>query len=75
MHQEAIIIRFGDHDLDEYEFSPKSSVKEEPPAYLVEAAHLIMMNKEPGFDLGSIPEDVSTYLRKSAQVIMMESTY
>jgi DNA polymerase-3 subunit alpha len=57
MTQGTIIIRFGDHNLDEYEFSPKSSVKEEPPAYLVEAAHLIMMNREPGFDLDSIPED------------------
>lgn len=57
MALETIIIRFGDHDLDEYEFSPKSSAIEDTPVYLVEAAHLIMMNREPGFDLDSIPED------------------
>lgn len=57
MAQGTIIIRFGDDDQQEYEFSQKSDVSEEVPLYLLEAAHLIKINKDPDFDFESIPEN------------------
>lgn len=56
MIRDTIIIRFGDDDQQEYEFSQKSDVSE-VPSYLLEAAHLIKMNKEPEFDFDLIPEN------------------
>lgn len=52
----TIKIKYGDDDSQEYEFSPKSSLSEIPP-YLLEAAYLIKMNKDPDFDFDSIPEN------------------
>lgn len=56
MSKETIKIRFGENDLEEYDFSPHP-MEAEPPPYLIEAAYLIGMNKEPGFELDSIPEN------------------
>ncbi len=56
MSNETIKIRFGEFDLEEYDFSTHPS-EAEPPPCLLEAAYLIGMNKEPGFDLDSIPEN------------------
>lgn len=56
MADETIKIRFGEYDLEEYDF-PAIPCASEPPAYMLEAAYLIDMNKQPGFDFDSIPED------------------
>lgn len=56
MTDETIKIRFGEYDFEEYDF-PAIPCSSEPPAYMLEAAYLIGMNKQPGFDLDSIPED------------------
>ncbi len=58
MPNETIKIKLGEFDHEEYDF-PEILCASEPPAYMIEAAYLIGMNKQPGFDLDSIPEDDS----------------
>lgn len=52
----TITIQYGEHSSAEYKFS---ALRTEPeiPQYLHDAAYLISKNKEPGFELGTIPEE------------------